>query len=554
MQREFERAMGWPERGEHFFFRGCNYSAVYAFEDWARATGCGREPIEGPLLFHVGWTGPWLEHFLPDMHALLDSFLATQDVPHRARLLFWLMDRDPDPSDPLIAKYTARGGGAIEFRRAHTAELSAGTCLAGRTAMWEPPGEIQPQTKSDLLRLLLLHRHGGLWIDTDTLLLRDLRPAAEFLGEFGGKFAMNTKFNNAMLGLRRGSNLSAALIELACQHPKSVQRDEVASYCAATDCDTCPCNPTWWYNQGFLQWGARRGMVAAPLQLFDPVNNCAAPGILSGSGARAMGRDWTLPLAWELLRGAYALHTRSYQAKDRPLRPDSWFGTVFADMARRADQRVAAGFADAPHALTPMGPRDGAALKAYSRIKALADRSGVPDPGFVPAGHRERVMLVARGSEPRACLALDKLGGRFPHFKPLMHRHDRAVQRKDEMAVWLWTAAAGRPGAGYLRPSYAKTSVAFCLASSARAGMPGALPPKGGRLSFEWCIDGAAPQLWTAPPAPGGGVLLRNEGTGGCLSVGADELRDDAPCNAAAQVWDWISPQFLGANAARLPE
>ena len=27
--------------------------------------------------------------------------------------------------------------------------------------MWAPPGDIQPQTKSDLLRLLLLYRFGG---------------------------------------------------------------------------------------------------------------------------------------------------------------------------------------------------------------------------------------------------------------------------------------------------------------------------------------------------------------------------------------------------------
>jgi WD repeat and SOF domain-containing protein 1 len=56
--------------------------------------------------------------------------------------------------------------------------------------MWNPPGQIQPQTKSDLLRLLLLHKFGGVWVDTDTILLRDLRPIVEYVGEFGGKFSM----------------------------------------------------------------------------------------------------------------------------------------------------------------------------------------------------------------------------------------------------------------------------------------------------------------------------------------------------------------------------
>ena len=66
--------------------------------------------------------------------------------------------------------------------------------------MWEPPGDIQPQTKSDLLRLLLLYRFGGVWIDTDTILLQDMRPIVQFLGGFGGRFAMNQKYNNAMIG------------------------------------------------------------------------------------------------------------------------------------------------------------------------------------------------------------------------------------------------------------------------------------------------------------------------------------------------------------------
>lgn len=74
--------------------------------------------------------------------------------------------------------------------------------MKGRPEMWEPPGEIQPQTKSDLLRITLLYHFGGIWIDTDTLLLRNIRPFFEFTGEFGGKFAMNTKFNNAMASLR----------------------------------------------------------------------------------------------------------------------------------------------------------------------------------------------------------------------------------------------------------------------------------------------------------------------------------------------------------------
>ena len=115
-----------------------------------------------------------LRHFLPDMEALLDSFLATQDLA-RSKLIFWLLDREPDTKEQLVAKYQSirvNGQAVIEFRFANTTAMSMGTCLEGRPQLWHPPGAIQPLTKSDLLRLLLLHKYGGAWVDTDTVLLR----------------------------------------------------------------------------------------------------------------------------------------------------------------------------------------------------------------------------------------------------------------------------------------------------------------------------------------------------------------------------------------------
>jgi len=189
VQNHTYRAFGWRERGPLFYLRGCNREAVIDFEGWSRRTGCPKMAVE-ELLIHVGWTGPWLPHFLPDMFGLLDSFLATQDTP-RTKLIFWLMDRKPDPAkDEIVRRYAAISDGAIQFRFANVTELQVGTCIAANPAMWSPPGKIQPQVKSDLLRILLLHKFGGVWVDTDTILLRDIRPLVAFFGEFGGKFAV----------------------------------------------------------------------------------------------------------------------------------------------------------------------------------------------------------------------------------------------------------------------------------------------------------------------------------------------------------------------------
>ena len=185
------------------------------------------------------------------MEALIDSFLATQDLAN-SKLTWWLLDRAPDPTDQIVQKYQGirgpHGELLVEFRYANTTAMVEGTCLEGRPRLWDPPGEIQPLTKSDLLRLLLLHKYGGVWIDTDTVLLRDLRPALEVFGEFGGKFAMNQKFNNAMISLRRGSSLSVKLLELACEHPKSVERADIDAFCKLTG------SPCMLLSFSSLQW------------------------------------------------------------------------------------------------------------------------------------------------------------------------------------------------------------------------------------------------------------------------------------------------------------
>ena len=82
------------------------------------------------------------------------------------------------------------------------------------------------------------------------------RPTVEIFGEFGGKFAMNQKFNNAMLSLRKESPLSVKMLELSCAHPKSVQRADIDTFCRVTG---NPCNTHWWYNHGPQQWAARNG-------------------------------------------------------------------------------------------------------------------------------------------------------------------------------------------------------------------------------------------------------------------------------------------------------
>ena len=48
-----------------------------------------------------------------------------------------------------------------------------------------------PRWKANMFRVLVLHQQGGVWVDTDTVFLRDVRPLVEFCGELASKLTMS---------------------------------------------------------------------------------------------------------------------------------------------------------------------------------------------------------------------------------------------------------------------------------------------------------------------------------------------------------------------------
>ena len=415
------------------------------------------------------------------------------------------------------------------------------------------------------------------------MLLRDLRSTIEIFGEFGGKFAMNQKFNNAMLSLRKGSPLSVKLLELACAHPKSVQREDIDTFCKVTG---NPCNTHWWYNHGPQQWAARNGhgLIAAPLQLFDPPNNCVSRGFLSGAGAGTMG-DWTLEEAFELNRGAFALHTRSYQAKNRPLKENSNFARLFKRVGELARSRLGNNYAEVgtsddsgstdperweARPLTPKGYRTAEEEANYQRLREKSARleDQTPDPPFMPATPLFRVHIVAvpdhRADGADEALGEDPLLVSFEHPKsrrpyelPLMVRKSRAYQRKDERAVWMWhagtesTAPAQALGigdlsklglrGGFLRPSFTRTSTVYCLTVTLKA--PSSATRVG--LKFATCDPRRPEQRWTftAAPAPASGApgaagsAANGGGGGGGEGKGAATFSNVAIIKSGIEGW-----------------
>lgn len=111
--------------------------------------------------------------------------------------------------------------------------------------------------------------------------------------------------------------------------------------------------------------------------------------MLSGSGAYRMKKEWSLETVMELFRGAYALHTRSYQVakKDRPLKNNTMFATLFQHLRRQADLSARS------HAVAPVGERNVAQVAKFNELTKRNRFYTPPDPTYTPNETPHLVLL-----------------------------------------------------------------------------------------------------------------------------------------------------------------
>ncbi|KAI0266657.1 glycosyltransferase family 32 protein [Gloeopeniophorella convolvens] len=122
--------------------------------------------------YHTYWRTD-LAPFTVRQEHTLKSFFATQG-PH-VRLIMW--SNGDLATNPLLARYVAQHPGAFELRVADVSALSRGTPLEGSPLLVR--ADRKAWVDGDLVRLLVLWRDGGVWVDMDTLLTRDLAPLLE---------------------------------------------------------------------------------------------------------------------------------------------------------------------------------------------------------------------------------------------------------------------------------------------------------------------------------------------------------------------------------------
>ena len=132
-------------------------------------------PIPGDqrVQYHTYWRTD-LAPFGPRQEWMLKSFFATQDT-ERTRLILW--SNGDLSGNAILQKWLARFPEAFTLKVVDYAHLARGTELEGSPLL--QVNDKRAWIDGDLVRLLVIWAYGGVWIDMDSLLTRDLAPLLE---------------------------------------------------------------------------------------------------------------------------------------------------------------------------------------------------------------------------------------------------------------------------------------------------------------------------------------------------------------------------------------
>jgi Glycosyltransferase sugar-binding region containing DXD motif len=206
-------------------------------------------PADEP--YHLYWHGP----FTFKQAFSVKSLLATQR--RRGEVCLWLDAENGYPG--YERNEILRTLGSDVSVRPFDAEVECrGTPLEGRTDLQKHPS---PLERANLLRLVILYKHGGVYLDLDTMLLRDLSDLFDqpFMNDdFCYRWSADLPYgNNAVMRFRRGSESALKLLERSVQegscNPRVVLEFEGGE---GIDLTILPCaffDPLWPHLDGKCQ-------------------------------------------------------------------------------------------------------------------------------------------------------------------------------------------------------------------------------------------------------------------------------------------------------------
>lgn len=128
-------------------------------------------------MYHTYWRADLLP-FGSRQAATLTSFLATQPLPH-SRLILWTNGAEALKANPHVARFLKTWPEYVEVRGVDMEALAVGTALEGTGLIGDKVMDKKAWVDGDAVRLLVLWSFGGVWMDMDQILTRDLHPLVE---------------------------------------------------------------------------------------------------------------------------------------------------------------------------------------------------------------------------------------------------------------------------------------------------------------------------------------------------------------------------------------
>jgi len=183
------------------------------YHDWRKALAfCRTIPDVGPrepVTFHMFWrqyrSGLWrrARRFGRKQALPVKAFFATQDLS-QCSLVLW-SDEDLTNNEwlrPFVSRLT--------FRIYSPGVEARDTPLQGRPALYHQR-DCRVWRDGDLFRTLVLHNHGGVYVDMDVVLLRSLGALLdrEFIYQWDD---LDGEYNGAVMHLKKRSDFARELI------------------------------------------------------------------------------------------------------------------------------------------------------------------------------------------------------------------------------------------------------------------------------------------------------------------------------------------------------
>ncbi|GAO51596.1 hypothetical protein G7K_5695-t1 [Saitoella complicata NRRL Y-17804] len=186
--------------------------------DWELAfldSGCPVYPVpEGGMIFHQYWSGNWRSF----NEVAIEAWLATQRLGDGHKLIYWYENGEPS-AETRERFATGEYGKYVEFRKFDRLEEGKGFCVETMPEYYDEEYQrslkMKQSTLSDIVRNLLLAKYGGIWLDADTIPLRDLTPLIRS-GPSAPYIGNSESNNNILIFGPTEAGIGSKILETTC--------------------------------------------------------------------------------------------------------------------------------------------------------------------------------------------------------------------------------------------------------------------------------------------------------------------------------------------------